>query len=242
MHLDDETTQRWLHGELDPAARLTTSTHLADCPSCRRRLTEAEQEDQWIRDRLEIVSHPVPEVSPTALPRRPRSSRSLRWAAGVLLTCTVAGAAYAVPGSPLPRWLGRVRTWLQAPAPAAPVAVAPRETTSGIAVPVEPRLIIRFTALQTVGVARVKVVDSGSAAVRVRNGTATFTTAPGSLTIGNPGSTADYDIDLPRSSPWVAIEVGERRLLLKRDTLVRALVSADSSGHYVLSLAEARDR
>lgn len=239
MHLDVETTQRWIHGELGPEAAGEVKAHLSDCPECRQQLAEAEREDRWVRRRLETIDGAVPAVAPSELRGRVRSLRWARWAAGILLTTSLAGAAYALPGSPLPQWVGAVRAWLhpgRPPAPAPPpTALSP--VTAGIAVPVEPRLIVRFLAPQPAGVIRVALVDSGPVAVRVRNGSASFVTTAGTLTVDNRGSTADYDIELPRLSPWVAIDQGDRRLLLKRDSVLQAVASPDSGGRITLRLA-----
>jgi anti-sigma factor RsiW len=236
MHLDDETIQRWIHGELDPDAKRTASAHLTECADCRQRLAHAELEDQWIRRRFELMDHPVPAVSPSAIFRARRASLRLRWAAGILLTCTVAGAAYAAPGSPLPRWLHRARVWVSGPVSAVPTIATPPAITSGISVPIEPRLVIHFAAPQTAGVLRVALVDTGSVAIRVTNGVASLSSAPGALGVANRGSLADYEIDIPRASPWIDIDVGGKTLLQKRDSLIRTGVTLDSAGHYVLPL------
>lgn len=239
MHFDEETTQRWLHGELDPDAKRLASGHLAECTDCRQRLAEAEREDQWIRQRFELMDHPVPPVAPSAIPRPSHWSRRLRWAAGILLTCAVAGAAYAAPGSPLPLWLQEIQVWLGAsPPPPAPPSPAPVAVTSGISVPLEPRLVIHFAALQSSGVLRVTLVDSGSVAIRVINGTAVLFSAPGSLGVGNRGSLADYEIDIPRASPWIDIVAGDDTLLRKRGETLRTDVTPDSTGRYIVSLAD----
>jgi anti-sigma factor RsiW len=236
MHLDDETTQRWLHGELGPEARRAASDHLADCPACRQLLADAEQEDRWIQKRLSMVDHPIPVVSPGAIPRDPRAPRWLRWAAAVVLTCALAGAAYAIPGSPLPRWLAQLGLQRTGPdsADVAPPTAFP--TTSGITVPLEPQLTIRFEGTQARGVARVQLVEGRTVSVRALNGGATFATGPGTLSVGNRGSVADYEIDLPRTARWIAITLGDRRLLLKRDTLVTGVAPPGPDGGYTLLL------
>jgi len=239
MHLDDEEIQRWLHGELEPAGRLAVSGHLAGCAACQGRLTAADQEEQWTRARLGLLDHPVPSVTSEQIRRRRRSPAWVRWAAGLLLTCSIAGVAYAVPGSPLPRWVHLARERLRGGPIAPPPQVSPAPAASGITIPLEPRLIIRFAAPQSAGAVRVTLTGERSVAVRVRNGAATFVTSPGSLLIDNRGSIADYEIDLPRASTWVAIEVRDSRLLLKRDTLVRAAVPPDSAGGYTLPLTVA---
>lgn len=241
MHLDDEAIQRWLHAEHEPAGRLAVSEHLAGCAACQDRLTAADQEEQWTRARLGLLDHPVPSVTSEQIRRGRRSPAWVRWAAGFLLTCSIAGVAYAVPGSPLPRWVNLARERMRSGPVAPPPEITPAPAASGITIPLEPRLTIRFAAPQSAGAVRVTLVGEGSVAVRVRNGASTFAMSPGSLLIDNQGSTADYEIDLPRASAWVAIEVRDSRILLKRDTLVRAAVPPDSAGGYTLPLTVAGD-
>jgi hypothetical protein len=237
MHLDDEMTQRWIHGELDPAARSAASAHLADCVACRQRLENAEREDRGIRRRFELMDHPVPAMSSATIRRGPRWPSQIRWAAGILLTFAVAGAAYAAPGSPLPRWLHQAKVWLSGPTPSAPATPTPRQVTAGISVPIEPRLLIRFAAPQAAGTLRLAIVDSGSVTIRVTNGVASLSSSTGLLGIDNRQSAADYELDIPRASPWIDIVVGQRTLLQKRDTTLGTQVTPDSIGHYTLPLS-----
>jgi hypothetical protein len=83
----------------------------------------------------------------------------------------------------------------------------------------------------------VSLADGPNIVARVFSGTATFTTAVDRLTIQNDGSTADYEIELPRDAPWVEILVGTRRLILKEGDRITADIAADAQGRYVLSLS-----
>jgi hypothetical protein len=147
-------------------------------------------------------------------------------------------AAYAIPGSPLPRWFRELRSRFSKPSPTAAAPPAASPAPSGITVPLEPRITIRFELPQPSGEVRVRIVEEASVSVRAVNGAATFATGPGTLTIGNRGSVADYEIDLPRVAPWIAITVGTRTLLLKRGTLVSGIAPPDPDGGYRLMLTD----
>ncbi len=123
MHLDPEQLERTLHGELRPDDG-SVREHLAECQECRLRVSEAEQDEAWIMEQLRRLDHrrPSPPIrSSSGAPRRAGWSRPQRLAAGLALTVAAAGAAYAVPGSPLPRAVHHVVSLLQGtirPAPA----------------------------------------------------------------------------------------------------------------------------
>jgi hypothetical protein len=65
----------------------------------------------------------------------------------------------------------------------------------------------------------------------------TFTTDVARLIIENSASTSSYEIELPKSAPWIEIQVGHRRLLLKDGPQVIASASPDALGRYILPLA-----
>jgi Putative zinc-finger len=247
MHLNEEQIQRFLHGELDEPQRKVLALHLAECSACVRQLEEAEREETGILDLLRSVDHPAPVIEAETLVEH-RSGTFAVWgrrAAGFLVAAALAGAAYAFPGSPLPALLNHVAEWISGqtppPPPPTPPAAEPsapaRPETAGIAVPVGERFSIQFTAEQAGGDVTVSLTDGPNVVARVFSGTATFTTDVDRLTIQNQGSTADYEIELPRDAPWVEISVGARRLILKEGERIAADVAADAQGRYVLSLS-----
>lgn len=170
------------------------------------------------------------------------AARSWRlWAAGMLLAAA-AGVAYAAPGSPLPALVRRVveSIGVRAPrrAPIAPSTPA-MPGSAGIAVAPSERFVIHFESAQPRGVAAVSLTDGTDITARASSGAATFTSDIDRLTIENGGSTADYEIDIPRDAPWVEIRVGSRRLLLERAGRVVSDVRADARGRYILPLTRA---
>lgn len=238
MHLEVEQIQRLLHGELDATGRDAARGHLASCSVCREQLAEAEQEETLILRLLRQLDHAPPAVQADALIARARrgTPRWARWAAGVLLSIAVAGVAYAAPGSPLPAWVARVVGWVAGPRP------APAEPgAAGVVVEPGERFTIVFEADQEQGSVAVSLTDGASVVVRRLGGSATFTSGVDHLSIANGGSTADYEIELPRGAPWVEIRLGARRLLFKDGPRVITNAPVDARGRYVLALTVPRE-
>jgi hypothetical protein len=266
MHLDDERIQRLLHGELDAAARDAAARHAEECARCARAIEDARREEELVFAALGEADHAAPEVSAAMIAARarglaleerrarvdarPRARTASGWqrrAAAVLIVIAAAGAAYAVPGSPLPALLDRIIALVAGsdrshgpsessePAPSTPSSDEP--VTSGIAFAPRERFSIRFASLQERGVVTVTLTDDASISVRVVGGTAPFDTDLDHVTIANTGSTADYEIDVPNSAPWVAIEIGGERVFSKEGPAVTTNGATDASGRRVLRLS-----
>lgn len=240
-HLDEEQLQRAAHGELaqgDAPAR----AHLAACDECRGRLDDATRDEMEVDALLRLLDHPAPAVTASTIAARARGVDAgwMRWAASIVVGLALAGAAYAAPGSPVPRWLARVATLVDArqarPGPVAPVPVA-AAVTGGIAVAPGASLLILFTAPQAAGEARVSLTDSGEVVVRSIIGSATFTSGVDRLVIDNAGSSASYEIQIPRSAPRVEMRIGDRRILLKDGPRLTTATSAHARDPVILPLA-----
>jgi anti-sigma factor RsiW len=240
MHLSDEQIQRFLHGELDARAKETVSRHAAACEQCAHLLAVAEKEEGEIFGLLRHLDHPASHASAESITRK--TSGFATWgrrAAVFAAVAVLAGAAYAIPGSPLPAWIQRAAQLLtgsQPPreevpsAPAAPV-------TSGIAVPASARFTIAFLADQTDGVVAASLTDGPNVVVRVVGGTATFTTDAERLTVDNRGSAANYEIEIPRGASYVEVVVGTRRFILKDGDAFATDIPTDEYGRHAISLA-----
>jgi len=233
MHLDDEEVQRMLHSEIDAATAGARRAHAAGCATCRARLDGAQREEDMVFGLLHRLDHLAPTLNATAVMARARSRavRAMRWAASVLLALTVAGAAYAAPGSPLPALVDRLTRWLagEPPEPARP-------EPAGIVVEPSTRFTIVFASERSGSTAMVALTDGRSIVVRRSNGAARFTTDIDRLTVEAGEDAGHYEIELPRSAPWVEILAGDRRLLLKDDSRIVTAPAADASGRYSLPL------
>lgn len=252
MHLDDGQIQRCLHGELDAVATRAVERHLAECAECRRRLAEAEREEQQIFELLRRADHATPDIDAEELAARARGRCGggwfwgwdvrLRWAAGILLVLGAAGIAYTAPGSPVAAWVNHVVGWIagspsDAPSDAPAPPSLPDAASAGIAVAPGQRYTIHFTAVQPAGSAVVSLTEGADITVRAMNEAVTFTTGVDRLTIANRGAQADYEIELPQDAPWVEIRVAGERLLLKQSDRVITDVPADARGRYVVPLS-----
>jgi hypothetical protein len=246
MHLDEEQIQRLLHGELAPAADTSARQHLAECADCRRRIAEAEREEDEVYALLRQVDHPPPPVDADAIAARART-RNFGWgrrAAGILVALGLAGAAYAAPGSPLPAWVEAVKEWIgdrpdSSPSAPAPVQ-APEPRVAGIAVDPGQNLLILFTSPHAEGQAQVWLTDGTEVVVRAPIGAAIFSSDVDRLVIENHGSPASFEIGIPRSAPRVEIRVGGNRIFLKEGSRVRTEKSTDAQGLYLLPLMPSR--
>jgi hypothetical protein len=248
-HLDDERIQRLLHDELDAAAQEDASRHLRGCAPCAGRLDEARREEEWIFEELSRTDDALPHVDAQSVARlaRREASRWMSRAAGVLIAIAAGGAVYAIPGSPVRGWVDRALLFFAGeagPPPRLEVATEGEEgaaarapTSSGIAVAPGERFAIRFAASQSEGVVAVSLTEEDEVVARALGAKVTFTTDVSRLIIENFSSAASYEIELPKKAPWIEIEVGQRRLLLKDGPQIVGHGTQDALGRYVLSLA-----
>lgn len=233
MHLDDEQLQRLLHGELPRAVERSLRDHLVACDECRARLADLGREESETYGLLLLVDHPAPRVTAEAVAAAatPAGRSWGRWAAGVLLALTAAGAAYALPGSPLREWVREWSAWVErAPEPASPLT----PELAGIAIEPGSSLTILFTTVQPEGQVRVSLAAGDAVRVRAPTGAARFTSNAGRLVIDNSGSPATFEVEIPRGAARVEIAVAGDRIFLKEG----ARVTAEGGGEagYLLPL------
>jgi len=238
MHLSEEQVQRVLHGELASATAREVDDHLEACPECRALVDRAEQEERWLLDRLGALDHPVPAVRAGDIVRS-RSRRGWgQWAAGIFLGAALAGAAYAIPGSPLPGVIARI-VGSQETRGSSTVTAEPSDSVvvqAGIAVAPGSRLTISFETAVAGDTAVVSLSDSGDVVIQGRGGISSFTSDPERVAIHREGGAGRFDIFIPRSAPLVTLEVGTRRILIKRASRVTADAPPDRQGRYVVPL------
>lgn len=244
MHLDAEQVQRLLHDELAPSTAAQARAHLDGCRECLTRVSDAEREESEVLELLRQMDHPVPRVTAESIVARSRArgsgQRWSRWAAGIVLALVSAGAAYALPGSPVPAFVRRAVEWVsgrERPAPPTEVSPPNEVIEQGIAVAPGARFVIAFAAPQSDGLAIISLADSANVTVKASGGEATFASEIDRLAIGNRGSTAVFRIQIPRDAPRVEIVVGGQRAFLKDAARVITDAPRDSQGRYLLSLS-----
>jgi hypothetical protein len=223
MHLDEEQIQRLLHGELLPASAGSAREHLRTCADCALRMSAATADETFVLDRLRLLDHPRPSLdAASAMVGRRRGPRWFRWAAGIVLTLGAAGAAYAIPGSPVRRLVDRIAARTTT-APAARPA-EPRQPTdsviAGIAVSPGDRLTIVFSSEQPRAVATVSLTDGVDVVVRAVGGHAAFASHVDRLSISNQARSARFEVEIPRGAAHVDIEVAGQRVFAKQGSRV----------------------
>lgn len=244
MHLDEERVQRLLHGELQGPEEAAAREHLTACAECRMLVDDALAGDEWVRGLLRHLDHPMPKISPAVIEARATrasESRLLLRAAGFLVALAVAGAAYAIPGSPLRSWVravvhsvGERRETPGVPSPASDSAVA------GISVFPGEGLRILFTSRQVQGVVRIALTDGAEVVVRAPRGAATFTSASDQLLIDNRGSSATFEVQVPRAAPKIVIQVEGEEVFHQTGAGVTLGEGTGDGVHYVLPLGRRR--
>lgn len=212
-----------------------------------------------VQELLRTLDHPVPKVTAEAIAARApapgRVTPAWRWAAAVLLTVGVAGAAFALPGSPLRRWastLGAVVTGRGRPdagpdSGSAPPAFSPDQGRAGIAVLPGRSLLIVFDRPAPAALALVSLVGGAEVIVRAPAASATFTSDAGRLVVEGrsaspPGSAAAPDtfaIDIPRESRRVEIRAGPARVFLKERDRITSALPPGATGPWLLPLGTA---
>lgn len=230
-HLDDELIDLYLGGELGEADARAVLEHLAECDACGRRVEAAKDEDRDIGELLGLLDHPIPQVGAADVMRR----AARRWrvshavAAGVALL-VVAGAATAVPGSSVRTWVARL---LERPQE----TTAEQDPAGGVSmIPTDPFELV-FETSQASGTVLVTLVEEAEFAVRAIGRAPAYSVAPQGVRVENAGSTADYEIRVPRSANNIRIRVGDSIVFTKQAASIVAAVHPDAGGRYVMEFA-----
>jgi anti-sigma factor RsiW len=244
MHLDDERLERLLHSELAADDSAAARSHLLACAECRARLAAAERDEREVFDLIGAVDHPVPAITVGAILERSAAHRRPwhRWAAAAVLALGLGGAAYALPGSPLRRWVdaavervtGSPEGIVPDPVPVDP----PPEDGAGIAIAPGAGLLIVFAGPEVGGNARIVLSDSTEVLIRAPTGAATFRAEADRVAVHRSGTRARFDIEIPVSAPRVEVRVGVRRIFLKEGAVTTSEVPQGPDGAWTLMLGE----
>jgi hypothetical protein len=238
MHLDLEQLERALHGELRPDDGLVRE-HLAECQQCRLRVSEAERDEAWIMEQLRRLDHRQPSP-PTRISsgarRRMGWSRPQRLAAGLVLTVAAAGAAYAVPGSPLPRAVHHLVSLFEGAVRSAPAASPPASASqSGIAVAPGSHFVLVFSGVVSGDSATVSLTSGDEVLVRSLDG-ANFHSEVDRLLVESNTPGAKFEVEIPRSAPSVEIQVSGGVVFRKESSRIITSALRSKDGSYRLML------
>lgn len=248
MHLDEETIQRLLHGELSPELGGDAGEHLNGCPTCRALVEEARREEEEVFGLLTGLGHPVPSVTVTGIEARTlRAGTSwFRWAAGIIAVLGASTAAYASPGSPLPAWiddlLGRSGTEGEG---GTPPGGQPGEAGPGGGIAVSPsaNFTVLFESPEEGGTITV-TVEEGLTEVQVEAavGRATFISDLGSLRVEAESLSADFLVKIPFSAPSVIIRVDGEAVFSRQGGETTTDASQDDLGRWMIVIPALRPR
>jgi anti-sigma factor RsiW len=234
MHRDDGVLQALLDGELDAVAAAEARAHAAECSECRTRLDSLRSDDTLVSHSLAALDDAVPVIpSNTVIARAGRSRALLRWAAAIALLLLGAGGLYAVPGSPLRRWIAALggEHPQQRAAPTGPSAGIAIEPPGGAGA----HFRIVVAPAPVASNVTITLTDGVTIDARRSEGTARFTAELDGLLIEPGAGPGDFAIDIPRTAGWVEVLVGRRRVFLKDGRQIVTEARRDSLGRYVFS-------
>jgi anti-sigma factor RsiW len=241
LHLDDESLERLLHGELDPDREASARSHLATCPPCEARLKESRALESRLFGLLGNLDHEAPEIDWDAVLRfpTPRRKTGARIAASIAVLLLAGGILYALPESPVRGWIDRLlgEDALEAPAPGDRFGSERGAVVSGLTVRPSGAFDVVFEASQASGTIRLRLVRTPDLEIRVLGSPVELESGPDRLTVSNARSRSSYEILVPESASSVRVRVEGEDVFVTRRGEVQGAGSPDSAGFYVLDLA-----
>lgn len=242
MHASEEVLQRLVDGELSEKERTAWEMHLGSCPECRNEYHQLQQLSANVDSLLTSASGPsrrvrFSDIVQTAAIRR--QGRMRRNVAGILLAFGLAGAAYAMPGSPLPalfRSVGDLFKGGGSPAPLESDSPSPSPSPSGISVHPGESFSIVFEPTEAGGEATLVWSAGAEVAVTTDPGAAQFSSAPGILTIRIRRADASVRIEIPTAARQLTVLSEERVLFQAEEGSVLIGPSPGPNGESHLSI------
>lgn len=246
MHLSDRELELVCDGETLGDGEDFAHRHLASCAACARALDDLRWEDASHAHELTLLDHAVPRVSVEALMARARTRPRRRTgllAASVGFLVIAGTAAAALPGSPVRAYVERFLASDRAPSMTPPTRVAgppsqpgAPQAPAGVAFVPGRGVDISFDAPQDAGTLRLSTMPGSSVRITHRGGAAAYRLTADGVSVGNTGSSADFELVVPVSVSRVRVRVGTRTVFDKEGATIRTTASRDSAGVYVIPL------
>ena len=198
---------------------------------------------------LEALDAPVRDVSVDAIIREARSrtrQRQLRVAAAAVVMLTAVGVA-ALPGSPVRRWLMAAARSITSQGHEQPVP--PRDSVPnpaqvemrGVSTAIGASTEISFSSSQESGDVILRLIPESELRIRSPEFPSSYSVRAGNITVRNPGSRANYDVDVSERAEIQVIVAG-RVIFLRQNGVVARGPQPRSDGSFILSLREGENR
>ncbi len=237
MHLDAEKIERLLSEEMSREEARAWRDHLVGCAACASVLEAAERQDREIAELLGSLDHAVPDSDPRRLARRAnRQAWRRTLVAAAVAFLVVAGAASAMPGSPVRAWFARVFAGAEGSArgPVGEGAGAAATQPSGVSVVPAGRFELVFEAVQDSGFVRIIVSDQPEVSVQSEGSGVGYSVEPSRVRVLNAGSKASYRVMLPEGAVDITVRVGDTTVLDKKGTEIVTSAARDPAGDYLV--------
>ena len=236
-HPPEGVLREFLDGEASAAARVDVERHLATCPSCSARLAALEQASAATGELLVLLTPQPLVLDPEAVIRRARV-RSLTRPGAIAAAALVlaVGVASAMVGSSGVRaFAARVWSTVTGVASSIPSSEPPPQGQGGIAFVPTAEAEIAFDMRQNQGVLRVAMADTTELSIRA-SGPVAYRVGAGGVVLHNRGSSASYDVVVPRGAQHLRIVIAGRVVLEKLGPRISTGVPSDKAGRFVISV------
>ena len=188
----------------------------------------------------------LPASSPRSAAGAPAVRRPVWWSAGVTVLGLAAAAAALAPQSPLRQLIARAfappppaHTGPPHPIPVLPLSPRLGSAPRGVALTPQGLVVIQFRSGQSAGVIRIIPGQGPRVAVQASGDGPTYSVGRDTITVDNRAvETISYAIELPPDTPslTVRVRVGGEVVYTRVGDHVRAVVTADTAGRYVIPL------
>ena len=233
MHLTEPELAALTHGDVSAPSGAALA-HLASCPDCSARLEMLRAADREVAGLLRGVDHGTPRVRGAAFVDTLHARRRRIAAIAAGLAFCVAGAAAALPNSPLHQLLLRALSRTESPRTRNANRVGePVRPTPGAGVAFIPgsSLDVLFKNPRSGGHLRILLVD-GPRMTATADGDAAFSIHQSQLEVNDRGVAMSFTLEIPRAVSDVQIRAGSETIFAKHAGTVSDSPSKDSTGAY----------